>query len=67
MIDDCVKALKEYVATGKTFDYVINDLTDIPLAASLRGECRSLQAPYLLKPVLNLHSRAAKLTIKTVA
>lgn len=34
-IDDCVEALKEYAATGKTFDYVINDLTDIPVAVSL--------------------------------
>ncbi|RMX56297.1 hypothetical protein pdam_00011451 [Pocillopora damicornis] len=34
-IDDCVKAMKEYVKSGKTFDYVINDLTDIPVSVSL--------------------------------
>ena len=38
-IDDCIKALKEYVELGKTFDYVINDLTDIPINVSLQGEC----------------------------
>ena len=40
-IDDCIKALKEYVELGKTFDYVINDLTDIPINVSLQGECKS--------------------------
>ena len=40
-IDDCIKALKEYVELGKTFDYVINDLTDIPINVSLQGECNS--------------------------
>ena len=38
-IDDCIKALKEYVELGKTFDYVVNDLTDIPINVSLQGEC----------------------------
>ena len=28
---------------GKTFDYVINDLTDVPIAASLQGECETVQ------------------------
>ena len=40
-IDDCIKALKEYVELEKTFDYVINDLTDIPINVSLQGECNS--------------------------
>ena len=40
-IDDCIKALKEYVELGKKFDYVINDLTDIPINVSLQGECHS--------------------------
>ena len=30
IIDDCVPILKKYVAEGKQFDYVINDLTAIP-------------------------------------
>ena len=38
-IDDCRKVLKEYVELAKTFDYVINDLTDIPINVSLQGEC----------------------------
>ena len=42
-IDDCVKALKEYVENGRTFDYVINDLTDIPIAVSLHGKDLTLQ------------------------
>lgn len=37
-IDDCVKAMKEYVEQRKTFDYVINDLTDIPISVSLHGK-----------------------------
>ena len=40
-IDDCIKALTEYVELGKTFNYVINDLTDIPINVSLQGECNS--------------------------
>ena len=40
-IDDCIKALKEFVELGKKFDYVINDLTDIPINVSLQGECHS--------------------------
>lgn len=38
-IDDCLKVLKEYVERGRTFDYVINDLTDIPLSDSFHGKC----------------------------
>ena len=37
-----MKALKEYVEQGKTFDYVINDLTDIPISVSLHGKCKVL-------------------------
>ena len=45
-IDDCVKALKEYVENGRTFDYVINDLTDIPIAVSLHGKGLAVKTSY---------------------
>ena len=45
-IDDCVKVLKEYVENGRTFDYVINDLTDIPIAVSLHGEGLAVKTSY---------------------
>lgn len=38
IIDDCIKMMKEYKQKGKKFDYVINDLTDIPIATSPQGE-----------------------------
>lgn len=38
IIDDCLNIMKDYQQSGKTFDYVINDLTDIPIATSPQGE-----------------------------
>ncbi|GIY31601.1 spermine synthase [Caerostris darwini] len=38
IIDDCFKKMDEYKAAGKTFDVIINDLTDIPIATSPQGE-----------------------------
>lgn len=38
IIDDCLKRLDEYKETGKKFDVIINDLTDIPIATSPQGE-----------------------------
>lgn len=32
LIQDCVPLLKKYVQEGRTFDYVINDLTAIPIS-----------------------------------
>lgn len=32
LIEDCVPVLKKYVQQGRTFDYVINDLTAIPIS-----------------------------------
>lgn len=32
LVEDCVPVLKKYVQDGKTFDYVINDLTAIPIS-----------------------------------
>uniref|UniRef100_M4AA64 Spermine synthase n=1 Tax=Xiphophorus maculatus TaxID=8083 RepID=M4AA64_XIPMA len=34
LIEDCVPLLKKYVQEGRTFDYVINDLTAIPISTS---------------------------------
>lgn len=62
-IDDCVKALKEYVEKGKTFDYVINDLTDIPIAVSLHGKGRTVQVSNHQLLVLIYISRV-KLTVE---
>ncbi|GFS80256.1 spermine synthase [Nephila pilipes] len=38
IIDDCLKRLDEYHETGKKYDVIINDLTDIPIATSPQGE-----------------------------
>uniref|UniRef100_H2ZBL6 PABS domain-containing protein n=1 Tax=Ciona savignyi TaxID=51511 RepID=H2ZBL6_CIOSA len=32
IIGDCVEYLKEYISKGQKFDYIINDLTDIPIS-----------------------------------
>uniref|UniRef100_A0A3Q2PM62 Spermine synthase n=1 Tax=Fundulus heteroclitus TaxID=8078 RepID=A0A3Q2PM62_FUNHE len=34
LIEDCVPLLKKYVQEGRTFDYVINDLTAIPISTA---------------------------------
>ncbi|KAK5598392.1 hypothetical protein CRENBAI_012411 [Crenichthys baileyi] len=34
LIQDCVPLLKKYVQEGRTFDYVINDLTAIPISTA---------------------------------
>ncbi|XP_078618021.1 spermine synthase-like isoform X2 [Branchiostoma floridae x Branchiostoma japonicum] len=31
-VEDCVPVLEQYARDGRTFDYVINDLTDIPIS-----------------------------------
>jgi len=54
-IDDCVKAMKEYVEQGKTFDYVINDLTDIPISVSLHDSHWGF-----VREILNLTLRVLK-------
>lgn len=32
LVEDCVPVLKKYVQQGMMFDYVINDLTAIPIS-----------------------------------
>ncbi|XP_056158100.1 spermine synthase-like, partial [Lampris incognitus] len=34
LIEDCVPVLKKYVQEGKMFDYVINDLTAVPISTA---------------------------------
>lgn len=38
LIEDCVPILKQYIAEGRLFDYVINDLTAIPVSTEPRGD-----------------------------
>lgn len=38
IVDDCVTYLEKYVAEGKKFDYIINDLTAIPVSTSPVGD-----------------------------
>ncbi|KAM9846331.1 spermine synthase [Aulostomus maculatus] len=32
LVEDCVPVLKKYVQEGRTFDYIINDLTAVPIS-----------------------------------
>ena len=34
---DCLPVLKDYVAAGRLFDYVINDLTAVPVGEDAQG------------------------------
>ena len=33
IVGDCLVYMKQYIAEGRTFDYVFNDLTDIPISS----------------------------------
>jgi len=37
IVDDCVKWLKTYASEGKKFDFIINDLTAIPVSTTPHG------------------------------
>ena len=37
VIRDCIHVLHEMISTGRSFDYVINDLTEFPVEKSLKG------------------------------
>ena len=37
VIRDCIHVLHEMLSTGRSFDYVINDLTEFPVEKSLKG------------------------------
>ncbi|MGH0170945.1 UNVERIFIED_CONTAM: hypothetical protein FKN15_060030 [Acipenser sinensis] len=34
LVEDCVPVLKKYAEEGRTFDYVINDLTAVPISTA---------------------------------
>jgi len=34
LIEDCIPVLKRYAKEGREFDYVINDLTAVPISTS---------------------------------
>ncbi|XP_006817192.2 spermine synthase-like [Saccoglossus kowalevskii] len=36
-VEDCIPALNDYIKNGKQFDYVVNDLTAIPITTEPRG------------------------------
>ncbi|KAF7697119.1 hypothetical protein HF521_005537 [Silurus meridionalis] len=38
LVEDCVPILKKFVEEGRTFDYVINDLTAIPISTAPEEE-----------------------------
>jgi len=38
IVDDCVKVMEDYVKQNKQFDYIIGDLTDIPITPTPQGE-----------------------------
>ncbi|XP_022100402.1 spermine synthase-like [Acanthaster planci] len=38
IVEDCVPVLKQYATEGKQFDYVINDLTAIPITTEPQGD-----------------------------
>lgn len=38
IVGDCMKTLNEFIAEGRTFDYVFGDLTDIPISVTPTGE-----------------------------
>lgn len=37
LVEDCVPVLKKYVQEGRMFDYVINDLTAVPISTEPEG------------------------------
>lgn len=37
LVEDCVPVLKKYVLEGRVFDYVINDLTAVPISTEPEG------------------------------
>ncbi|XP_072036289.1 spermine synthase-like [Amphiura filiformis] len=37
LVEDCIPILEAYIKEGKKFDYVINDLTAIPITTEARG------------------------------
>lgn len=47
-IGDCVKYLEQCIEEGRTFDYVINDLTAIPVTKEPIGMLRIGKSSFLV-------------------
>lgn len=57
IVGDCLVYMKQYIADGKTFDYVFNDLTDIPISSKDTKEPIVENSPQLwdfVKQILEL-------------
>ncbi|XP_069060838.1 spermine synthase isoform X1 [Pleurodeles waltl] len=39
LVEDCIPVLKRYAKEGRTFDFVINDLTAVPISTSHEKDC----------------------------
>ena len=48
MIEDCVPILEQYSKEGKQFDFVLNDLTAIPVTESPVGKITNIKILYIL-------------------
>ena len=55
LVEDCVKVLEGYCEEGNLFDYVINDLTAIPISTEPRGVCLlhfiTASSPFVLSSI----------------
>ena len=37
IVADCIPIMQKYISDGKMFDYIVNDLTAIPITTEPRG------------------------------
>ncbi|XP_070569097.1 spermine synthase-like [Ptychodera flava] len=58
-VEDCIPAMEQYIKEGKQFDYVINDLTAIPITTEPRGSAWDF-----LRLILDLSMKVMKSTGK---
>lgn len=58
IIGDCIKFMEEAIASGKQFDFVFNDLTDIPLSPEESEVGRDLWG--FVRNILNLALKCTK-------
>ena len=57
LVEDCVPVLKQYVKEEKQFDYVINDLTAVPVTKEPTGMMHTFSTIplFVTKSSLPLH------------
>jgi len=58
IVGDCIKFMEEAIASGRQFDYVFNDLTDIPLSPEESEVGRDLWG--FVRNILNLALKCTK-------